>query len=189
MAMIAPALITSDEMPLNIPAMAQPAQIPAMVREKLTALTRRLQLHIRNKPREMARLLELYQNFLSVKEELEHYFGREQALRLAGPGNTGVQLPGNSRVPEKKPEWLKAPLSGVMALQLKGKDLQGCSRSLDLFFQELKNVVRLLEVYRRGPAPTLLPVLALPAGNLTLSQVPPLPATSRARSRSRATFV
>jgi hypothetical protein len=193
MAMTASALMISDELPLIIPAMAQPGQIQALVRDKLAALTRRLQLLIRSKPREMAPLLELYQHFLSAKEALERYFGPQQALCLAGPGRTGGRRTGKTRTTAEIPEWQQAELSGVTALlgrlQLHERHLQGCSRSLDVFFEELKNVVRLLEVYRRGPAPTLLPVPGPPAGNLSLRQVPPLAAASRAHSRSRATFV
>jgi hypothetical protein len=165
-----------------------PDQTPAVAREKLSALTHRIQLIIRNKPREMLTLLEFYQYFLSVKEELEHYFTREQSLwkslnqsghQTDDPANLS---PDKNLMLGKTLARLKEELSGFVALlsnlQLNHNGLKAYSLALSLFFKELENFVRLLDAHNDQLSYAFL-LVPPPAGTVAL-RVPFTPATSRA---------
>lgn len=150
----------ADESPLkkHIP---QPGQTPAVAREKLSALTHRIQLVIRNKPKEMMRLLEFYQYFLSVKEDLEHYFTREQSLlRSLNQAGNGTGAKDTESLAADKPLMLnktlarlKEELSGFVVLlsnlQINHKGLKAYSLALSLFFKELESFVQLLDAHRQ----------------------------------------
>lgn len=137
--------------------MPQPDQTPAVAREKLSALTHRIQLIIRNRPKDMLSLLEFYHYFLSVKEDLEHYFTREQSVLKSltqaggGPGadDTASLSPDNTL--ETTLARLKEELSEFVVLlsniQINHKGLKAYSLALTLFFKELENFVRLLDAH------------------------------------------
>lgn len=159
----------------------QPDQTPALAREKLTALTHRIQLIIRNKPKEMLRLLEFYQYFLSVKEDLEHYLTREQSLLRSLHHAANGEPPESQQADQnlslgKTLSRLKEELAGFVVLlsnlQINHKSLKAYSLALSLFFKELENFVRLLDAHNRqlsyasllvpSPTDTSLPGIASP---------------------------
>jgi hypothetical protein len=143
----------TDQAPLKMHP-PQPERTPAVAREKLSALTHRIQLIIRNKPKEMLCLLEFYQYFLSVKEDLEHYFTREQSvlksLGQAGSGPGAEDISPDDTL-EQTLARLKEELSAFVVLlsniQINHKGLKTYSLALSLFFKELENFVRLLDAH------------------------------------------
>lgn len=153
---------------------SQPDQTLVVVREKLSALTHRIQLIIRSKPKEMLSLLEFYHYFLAVKEELEHFFTREQTLlksldqagRRPGAGDTTGLTPEEL---EKTLARLKEELSGFVVLlsnlQINHKNLKAYSLTLTLFFKELESFVRLLDTHNDQLSYAFL--LVPPADNFT----------------------
>jgi hypothetical protein len=139
--------------------MPQPDQTPAVAREKLSALTHRIQLIIRNRPNNMLSLLEFYHYFLLVKEDLEHYFTREQSmLKFLHQAGTGQKEDDKESLPPDKTQnlrdtlaRLKEELSDFVVLlsniQINHKGLKAYSLALTLFFKELENFVRLLDAH------------------------------------------
>jgi hypothetical protein len=148
--------------------------MPALAREKLAALTHRIQLIIRQKPREMTRLLAFYQNFLSLKEELERYFTREEAccsgFHQTGtgfkPAATFMLLPSPTMLLQRILNGLKEELAGfgvlLSQMQKQQKVQQGFFLALYLFMNELDSFTRLLEAYR-NQLPAVLLSLPLPS--------------------------
>ena len=64
------ALIKPSALSIKKQPQAQPALEPALMRQKLTVLCHDIQLIIRSKPIKTMELLEFYQAFLSLKENL-----------------------------------------------------------------------------------------------------------------------
>jgi hypothetical protein len=193
--MKSPAILKTDESLLQKHT-AQASQTPAIAREKLSALTHRIQLIIRNRPKDMLRVLEFYQYFLSVKEDLEHYFTREQSLLRSlnqeggGPASNDTRSlsPDKSLMLGKTLARLKEELSGFVVLlsnlQINHKGLKAYSLALSLFFKELENFVRLLDAHKAQLSYASLPVPP-PAGTIALG-VPFVSAANRGQDRIRA---
>jgi hypothetical protein len=135
----------TDEIPIKMSApLAE--QLPAVARKTLSELTHQLQLFIRKKPKNLFWLLEFYQAFLQVKEDLEHYFTREHAL-LKSLQETGANQrragiaadrpPTPSTLPEKIFRRLQEELSCFVALlsrfPIPHRRLKGHSLALHLF--------------------------------------------------------
>jgi hypothetical protein len=102
------------------------------------------------------RLLEFYQTFLPVKEDLEHYFTRELALlkslQVAGTNQEGTGMaadlpPTAGTLPEEifRQEELSCFVALLNRFLVHHRRLKGHSLALHLFFKELENFSRLLE--------------------------------------------
>ena len=161
-----------------------PDQNSALVRLKLSALTHRIQLIIRSKPKKLMDFLEFYQRFLSVKEDLEHYVTRQQAIgqyfHQAGtghnPSGTSGLFPDKTMMLERTLSRLKEELSRITVLfkriQFNHQPLKGYSPALYLVFVGLENFIRQLEAYKKGfphvffPLPLLSAKVSLPGLNL-----------------------
>lgn len=183
-----PLTIRLGESPPKVP-IPQPDHTPALAREKLSDLTHRIQLVIRNKPKDMLSLLEFYQYFLSVKEDLEHFFTREQALlkslNQAGSGPGAGNTPDNTLVPGKVLARLKEELSDFVVLlsniPIHYKGLKTYSLVLSLFFKELENFIKLLDAHNDQLSYAFL-LVPPPAGTIARA-VPFVPATGHLQDR------
>jgi hypothetical protein len=108
----------------------------------------------------MMKLLEFYEYFLSVKEQLVHSFNREQILlknfhqERSGfkSVHTFVLFPGNMILLERTFYWLKEGLAGFTVLlskiQKHQKPNKGPSMALNSCINELENFSLLLEAYK-----------------------------------------
>ena len=173
------ALIKPSALSIKKQPQAQPALEPALMRQKLTVLCHDIQLIIRSKPIKTMELLEFYQAFLSLKENLEHYFTREQALLRGArrqepapsPGAIGkASFPG----PEAAINQLHTELAGFvhllrhfslrlqlrkcygLAWQLLLKEVAGFARMLQAYQEQLQRVFTLFPGLPAGGGPQAL---------------------------------
>jgi hypothetical protein len=167
-ALIKPSALSLKKQPIN-----QSDLEPRLMRLQLTVLSHHIQLIIRRRPKRIMELLEFYQSFLSLKENLEHYFIREQAL-LRGqrrqepapsPGAIGkASFPG----PEATLNQLQTELAGFVhllrhfSLRLQLRKCYGLA--WQLFLKEVAGFARMLEAYQEQLQRVFSLVPDLPAG-------------------------